>query len=152
MEREDADAREAARDQARADAWRTREIGAFYDDAFRSFGVETPPPVDGERPARYRRRLFDRLRVKLPSGHSLADCRSDDLPAGQAFVNIEELLLRAAKAEGEKPSTENLPDDGTIVARTRVDDMGQKSTEFFGHELYIKAMGRPGRRVLRLMN
>ena len=50
-------------------------------------------PVDGERPGRYRRRMFDRLRRKLPENHDLPDVRADELPAGQAFVNFEKLRM-----------------------------------------------------------
>jgi hypothetical protein len=104
-------------------------------------------------PGRYRRRLFDRLRVKLPSDHSLADCRADDLPAGQGFLNIEAMLLQAAKKEGEQPSVANMPDDGQIVTRVRSDaNTGAKFNEFFGRESYIKGMSQPGRKVLRLVN
>ena len=62
------------------------------------------------------------------------------------------MLLDAAKAEGERPSTENLPSDGSLIARNRVDDMGAKTTEFFGRESFVKSMGLPGRRVLRICN
>ena len=40
-----------------------------------------------------RRRMFDRLRRKLPDNHDLADVRADELPAGQAFVNFEKLRM-----------------------------------------------------------
>jgi hypothetical protein len=152
LEREIAEEQEAARDQARADAWRNREIGAFYDDAFRSFGVETPPPVDDERPGNYRHRLYERLRRKLPNHHSLADVRGDELH-GVAFVNFEKMLLEAAKAEGERPSVENMPDDGTIVMRVRSDaNTGGKYNEFWGKTSFIKEMGRPGRKVAAIID
>jgi hypothetical protein len=153
LKRADAEEREAAREQARADAWKNREIGAVYDPAFASFGVQTPAPLDDERPGRYRRRLFERLRVKLPSDHSLADCRADDLPSGQAFVNFEKMLLEAATAEGERPSVENLPPDGTIVMRVRSDEnTGGKFNEFFGTTSFIKEMGREGRKVAAIVD
>ena len=50
--------------------------------------------------------------------------------AGPAFLNFERMLLEAAKQEGEKPSADSLPDDGTLVARHRVDSAtGERSTE-----------------------
>ena len=55
------------------------------------------------------------------------------------------MLIEAAKAEGERPSVDNLPPDGSLVARNRVDDMGAKTTEFFGGESFVKSMGLPGR-------
>jgi hypothetical protein len=153
LEAEDAERADEARAQARADAHRNREIGEIYDDAFRAFGVTTPEPADDERPRQYRRRLYERLRRKLPSSHDLAGVRADELPAGQAFVNFEAMLLDAAKAEGERPSVENLPDDGSLIARTRVDaNTGTKFNEFFGRESFVKQMGMPGRRVLNIVN
>jgi hypothetical protein len=41
LEREDAERADAAREQARADSWRCREIAELCDDSFRSFGVST---------------------------------------------------------------------------------------------------------------
>ena len=54
--------------------------------------------------------------------------------------------------EGSNPSPETRPEDGTMIARTRVDDMGQRRTEFDGREFFIKSMSRPGQRVLRVCN
>ena len=66
---------------------------------------------------------------------------------------FEEMLIAAAKVEGERPSIDNLPTDGAMVARTRTDaDTGAKVTEFYGKESFIKSMGREGRRVLRLVD
>jgi hypothetical protein len=77
LERDAAADRVQARVQARADAERCREYGVRYADAFSAFNVEVPPPIDGELPGRYRRRLFDRLVRKLPSSHDLAEIRAD---------------------------------------------------------------------------
>lgn len=138
-----------ARDAAEA----RREIQATYSDAYRSFGSECPTSVDDELPSAYRRRLFERLRRKLPSGHRLADVRADDLGSQPVvFDNFEAMLLQAAAAEGAAPSEENLPSDGSMVVRTRSDDAGGKITEFFGRRSYIADMGQPGRRVLRIVN
>jgi hypothetical protein len=61
--------------------------------------------------------------------------------------NIEQLIIEAAKREGERPSAENLPPNGEMVARHRQDDMGQRVTEFYGTQSFLKSMGREGRRV-----
>ena len=63
------------------------------------------------------------------------------------FDNFEALIIEAAKREGAKPSIDNLPSDGTMVARHRSDDTGTRFTEFFGRESFLKSMGREGRRV-----
>jgi hypothetical protein len=142
--------RQEAADQARADAAQARADA--YDDAYRSFDTLTPPPVDGERPGQYRKRLYEGLRRKLPDDHELASVRADDIPGGQAARNFEQMMIEAATAEGERPSISNLPRDGSLVARERVDDMGQRSTEFFGRHSFIAEMNRPSLRVVRLMN
>ena len=119
----------------------------MYDDAFRSFGTEVPAAVDDEAPSRYRARLFNRLVRRLPEGHEWSRTRADDLPSGPALDNIEALIIEAAKAEGARPSVENLPPNGEIISRVRTDDAGAKFNEFFGRESFIKSMGREGRRV-----
>jgi hypothetical protein len=129
-----------------------REIGAMFDPAFTAHGVQTPQPIDGERPGRFRRRLYDHLRRKLPGGHDLAGVRADDLPTGPAFVHFKAQVIEAAQQEGEKPSFENLPDDG-MVMRTRTDaNTGTKFNEFFGKRSYIADMGRKGRRVAAIID
>jgi hypothetical protein len=58
---------------------------------------------------------------------------------------IERLVLEAAQQEGEKPSFDNLPSDGSLVARHRVDaDTGSKVTEFYGKRSFIADMGKAG--------
>ena len=59
LEREDAERADAAREQAIADSWRCREIAELYDDSFRFVRRLDAEPLNGERPGRYRRRLFD---------------------------------------------------------------------------------------------
>ena len=75
---------------------------ARYDDSFAAFDVQTPVPVDGEHPEKYRIRLFNRLVRKLPEGHAWSDTRADDLPLGPAMDNIEAMVLEAAKQEGSR--------------------------------------------------
>jgi hypothetical protein len=71
--------------------------------------------------------LFNRLARRLPSSHELASVRGDDLTFSEtAFNHFEREMLKAAKAEGERPSMANLPDDGSLVSRTRTDEMGEK--------------------------
>ena len=150
--RADAEMEVARRQKARAYAEGCRQYQARYDDAYSSFGVQTPVPIDNEHPEKFRIRLFNRLVRKLPEGHAWADTRADDLPLGPAMDNIEAMVLEAAKAEGLAPSFDNLPEDGTMVIRQRADDSGAKLTEFFGRRSFIADMGRPGRKVARIVN
>ena len=153
LARQDASLEEARRQRQRANAEERRQIAEVYDDAFRWFGTTVPEPADDEAPSRYRARLFNRLVRRLPEGHEWSRTRADDLPSGSALDNIEQLIIEAAKREGAKPSTENLPDDGTMVARHRSDaNTGTRFTEFFGRESFIKSMGREGRRVARIVD
>jgi hypothetical protein len=152
LKRED-DAREDARRAKMRDNAEARCLIALtYDDAFR-FGVTTPEPADDEAPAAFRKRLFNVLARKLPPEHDLAQLRADDLGSQPiVFDNFETELIKAATAEGASPSFENLPDDGSLVARHRTDDMGQRVTEFYGRRSFIADMGRPGRQVERMVD
>jgi hypothetical protein len=151
QEAEDAARADEAREKARADAEKRRQIAAKFDDAFRSFSVETPQARDDESPGAYRRRLFSRLQRKLPDSHDLVDIRADDLPSGQTYLNFEQMMIDATKAEGEHPSFDNLPPDGSLIPRVRTDeDTGAKATHYFGRRSFIADLSRPGRRVLRI--
>jgi hypothetical protein len=151
MERQDAEQRRADAEQARADSERRREYQERYDPAFAAFGVGTPQAVADESPGRYRRRLFESLQRKLPDSNEWSDVRADDIPAS-ARANIEALVIAAAKAEGARPSEANLPPSGEMISRTRIDDMNQRMTEWFGRESFIKSLGRPGRPVERIVD
>src|SRR6478736_9589939 len=95
--RADASLEDARRQRQRANAEARREIQATYVDAYRSFGTEVPAPVDDEAPSAFRKRLFNRLARRLPSGHDLADVRADDLGSQPVvFDNFERMLLDAA--------------------------------------------------------
>jgi hypothetical protein len=155
VEAQQAAEREEARRARMRDALHERTaIASRYDSAFRSFGTTVPEPADDEAPSRYRARLFNRLTRRLSPDHDLAGVRADDL-GGQPIVldRFEEMIIAAAKAEGERPSIDNLPTDGAMVARTRTDaDTGGKVTEWFGRRSFIADMTRPGRKVLRLVD
>jgi hypothetical protein len=153
QEAEDAARADEVREKARADVEKRRMVAAKFDEAFRAFAVETPQARDDESPGQYRRRLFSRLQRKLPDSHDLVDIRADDLPSGQAYLNFEQMIIDAAKAEGFKPSVDNLPPSGELISRIRVDaDTGAKETHWFGKESFIKSLGREGRRVARIVH
>jgi hypothetical protein len=152
--REDrAECMRAEREQAREDAERRREIQARYADSFSAFGTLVPPPLDNERPGRYRQRLFDSLQHKLPPNHDLAMVRSDELSSAPARRNFEQMLLEAAVAEGDKPSFANLPRDGSMVTRVRTDpDSGHKRTEYYGRRSFIHDLSMEPKRVVRIVD
>jgi hypothetical protein len=146
---EDAERMMADAAQARADAERRREYQARYDEAFSAFGTRAPAPVEGERPGVYRKRLYEHLRRRLPSSNEWASTRADDIPPSAAS-QIEAMVIKAAMAEGLRPSAENLPRDGSLLRRERTDEHGARSVEWMGRESFIKQMGREGGRVLRI--
>jgi hypothetical protein len=152
LEREDAAQRRADAAKARDDADGCREVAAKYDGSFASFGLETPQPRDGEDPEAFRHRLFRRLLRRLPDDHSLQGVEPSELPA-IALDNLEEQLIRDAAAEGASPSATNLPPSGELISRNRVDSAtGERSVEWFGKESFIAQMGRPGRRVAKIVD
>ena len=68
---------------------------------------------------------------------------SDDISSQPiVFGNFEAMLLQAATAEGERPSIDNLPSDGSLVSRVRTDDMGEKSINWYGRSSFIADMSR----------
>ena len=147
---EDAAREREAAAQAKADALERVEIASKYDGAFRAFGALVPPPVADEWPGAYRRRLFESLRRRLPSTNEWSSVRADEIPAS-ARTQIEELMIQAAMAEAKRPSAENLPPNGELVRRDVVDEAtGVKSIEWHGIKSFIKQMGRPAQRVVRI--
>jgi hypothetical protein len=143
---------DAARARYRADADDCREVASRYDGAFASFGVETPQAKDGEDPDDYRLRLFRRLLRRLPDDHDLQGIDPSGLPE-IALDNFEAQLIRDAAAEGASPSEANLPADGSLISRNRVDDAtNARSITWHGRRSFIADLTRPGRRVTRIVH
>jgi hypothetical protein len=118
-----------------------------------AFGTEVPAPIDDEPPSRYRARLFNRLTRRLPGSHEWANTRADDIPLGPAMDTIERLVLAACQQEGQRPSIDNLPSDGSLVPRHRTDSAtGERMTEWFGTRSFIADMSRKGRPVERIVD
>lgn len=150
-----ADARreDARRERQRENAEARREIAARYDDAFAAFGTTVPAAVDDEPVARYRARLFNRLARRLPQTSEWGDIRADDISSATAMDKVEQLVLEAAQREGLKPSFENLPADGSLISRQKVDpETNERSIEWHGRRSFIADMGRPGQKVERVLN
>jgi hypothetical protein len=123
-----------------------RRHQARYDGAFSSFGEQTPQPINGEYPGDYRRGLFAALQRKLPPDHDLAGVDPEEL--GTSLIGkLEPELLEAAGDEAERPSEANLPRDGSMLERSRMDSRtGARTINFYGRESFIKAMGAQPRR------
>ena len=151
MRAEDAAAEAAEREQIRNDSFRRIEVAQRYADAYRAFGVEPPAPIDGESVGRFRMRLYEGLRRRLPSDNEWSGVRADSIP-GSAAAQIEQFVISAATAEGLKPSMSSLPPSGE-VSRVRVDpESGARETHWYGRESFIKGIGLPGKRVVRILD
>jgi hypothetical protein len=145
---------DAVRERQRANFEARREVAARYDDAFRSFGTTVPEAADDEAVEADRRRLFNRMARKLAPSHELADLRADDVSSSTVGYNhFESEIIKAAIAEGERPSVANLPDTGELVQRLRVDpETNERSINWYGRESFVKQMSRGGHRVLRIID
>ena len=151
LKAEDAAAEVEATEQARADSFRRQEIASKYQSAFGAFGEAVPMPAADELPGRFRMRLYETLRRRLPPSNQWSNVRADELPADARSV-VEKSIIEAATAEGLSPSMSSLPPDREVV-RHRIDETtGARSTEYFSRESFIKGLGRPGRLVERILN
>jgi hypothetical protein len=154
MRRADALDEEERRTQARKDRSRCRDHQINYDSAFANHGVKAPQPAADDRPPEYRRRLFGIGQSMLPSGHPLAKFDAKDID-GTAIIPLEEQLLEALDRESENPTGDNLPEtpDDPRAMHERMDSAtGLRKTEFTAKRSFIADMGRPGRKVRRLID
>jgi hypothetical protein len=95
--------------------------------------------------------MFELLRNKLPTSNEWSGVRADDVPAS-ARNQIEAFVIKAAMAEGLRPSPENLPPNGELIRRERTDEHGARSVEWLGRESFIKSLSRPGSYVRRIVD
>jgi hypothetical protein len=101
-----ADAAEAEQERReRARRWDESCVkhASRYDEVFQKFGERAPARIADESPAKYRRRMFDSLRRKLPDGHELADVDPKELTS-DLIEKFEQMLFEAAERESETPS------------------------------------------------
>ena len=122
-----------------------RKFQAFYDDTLRKVGMRAPQPVLGETVNHYRRETLRNLkRTFLPQNHDLYQVQFRQLPADVLQV-FEPQLLSAVVTEAYNPA--HVP-PGELRKIEEYDEYGKVRTiRFIGQESFVKAMGRPGRRV-----
>jgi hypothetical protein len=122
-----------------------------YDEVLEPLKRSAPPPKLNQGANAYRREALGYIQLFLPRGHelrdlSLANCRADALGA------LEPQILALARETARRPA---------LLADTpagRVDSLNPNIravtlngiTTFHG-ESFVKAMGRPGRRVASFM-
>ena len=122
-----------------------RKFQAYYDDTLRKVGMRAPQPVLGETVNHYRRETLRNLkRTFLPQTHDLYQVQFRQLPADILQV-FEPQLLTAVVTEAYNPA--HVP-PGELRKIEEYDEYGKVRTiKFIGQESFVKAMGRPGRRV-----
>jgi hypothetical protein len=67
---------------------------------------------------------------------------------------LEAQLLGELEREGDQPTGSNLPQspDDPRAMHERTDSLGGKTITFEARESFIKSLGRPGRKVLRIFD
>jgi hypothetical protein len=122
-----------------------RKFQAYFDDALREVGLRAPAPVLGETVNRYRREVLRTIKKTFLQNHKFGAINCRGIPA-DILPGIEPQILQAAVTEANNP--QNVP-VGEIRAINRLDETGRvRCIDFVGRESFVKAMGRPGRKVV----
>jgi hypothetical protein len=104
-----------------------REAQARADRVAQQFGDSAPPPLMGELPEQYRRRL-----ISAYARYSKAWRGTDLTPlAGKALDTVEVQVYADAMQEARQPTSLTL-NPGELVERVVTDDAGRRTRRFFG--------------------
>lgn len=117
------------------------EAQAFADTYYGAHSKRAPANLPGETLADYERRLVTPFRQ---FSKAWSDVKMSELP-DSAFRNAKEQIYADAMRAAENP-----PDlgEGELRRRDVVDkETGARRIEWLGNESFIKALGRPARRV-----
>jgi hypothetical protein len=129
---------------------------AYYDEELtRHVGARPPEPFPGQTVTDYRIEALRSFKQSyLPQTHKLygvnfrrtrASFRNDAAGLNAFLSTIEPQVLAACRTEAWNPL--HVP-KGELKQIEVFDQTGRlKMTEFVGQESFVKAMGRPGRRV-----
>jgi len=117
-----------------------------YNRELRDIGWEAPTPKAGQMGGNYRRTSLQYFADSLlPQRHELAKVDYLDIPYDAVRI-LEPQVLRACVTEYQNPN--NVP-SGELREIKRSDGYGHvRAIDFIGPESFVKAMGRPGRRVV----
>ena len=116
-----------------------------YQAAVEDIGLNIPPPTLGQTTNDYRREMMRLLKKTfLTPSHDLYKVQMRDLPS-EVLPQFENMLLPACRTEAFNPLTVPKGEIRTVV---KTDANGLKVRHFIGQESFVKAMGRPGRRVV----
>jgi 8-oxo-dGTP pyrophosphatase MutT (NUDIX family) len=118
---------------------------ASFDPVFRAFGDAAPPPMNGEVPLGYRRRL-----ARMLQKHSPAWKAADLVKLDENVLAIAEQQIRADAVVASRSADDVA--DGVLVPVTRVDgDTGHRVTEFRGRTTIFKQFAPPTMRVTKFI-
>jgi hypothetical protein len=126
----------------------SRQWQEHYQNTVAEIGVRIPPPVLGQSVNEYRCETLRMLkRSFLPQNNEYYRVNYRGLKNDSAALNaLEPLALAEVLAQAKNPA--NVP-RGEIREIKEYDQTGTlKSSKFIGQESFVKAMNRPGRRVL----
>jgi hypothetical protein len=144
--------RKAEREQLATTQLECAEYQARVDSILAPYSVRAPTAVAGETSEMYCRRLLDIARARLPATHELYRLNLASVPR-DAFRVFSDSILEAVEASAFDPGS--VP-HGALVERI-ADDVysGKKVKMFVGDTSFVADPvygGRPGRKVLRLVN
>jgi hypothetical protein len=132
-------AADAAEDRKNREAMVDAQARA--DHVARCFGMQSEPPMAGEAPLAYRRRLLRRYQCYSPK---FKDADLHAITDAATFGGVEAIIYADAQAASATP---DVP-DGRLMARVKVDPQtGARATEFFGRQTYIQGLRFPSKRV-----
>ena len=121
----------------------------YYNKELSEIGFESPTPKADQTGGNYRRtslqHFVDRF---LPQTHEFAKMNYLNMPY-DILRTFEPQVLKACVTEYQNPNN-MLP--GELRKIERRDGYGHhRSTDWIGRESFVKAMGRPGRRVVSFL-
>jgi hypothetical protein len=123
----------------------SRRWQEHYQREVEDIGLNIPPPTLGQTTNQYRREMMRLLKQTfLPQSHDLYRVQMRALP-DDVLAGFEQMLLPACKVEAFNPLT--VP-KGEMREVVKTDANGLKVRHFIGQESFVRAMGRPGRRVV----
>jgi hypothetical protein len=121
-----------------------RAVQERADDAFEPWGMRAPAPTLGCDPDTYRRDLLIKAKKLIPGSNELRHVQVRQLPR-EALSAFEDQIYPAARATAY--SADSVP-AGEMRKVEEKDSNGMTMIRWIGQESFVKAMGRPGRRVL----
>lgn len=131
---------------ARYGAGRISEAQERCDSVASAFGQNAQPPMAGEHPLRYRRRL---LRPFQRHSKQFADINLDAVNDAAVLNGIEASIYADALSAANRPESYT---SGELREVKRKDSTGRVISTFYGNRSFIREFAAPGRRVSGIRN